>query len=732
MLQASADVKGEMIAHFAESGGIDELAALVSECQPHVVHLSGHGDVDAQGRGVFAFEDERGRSDLRTADEIAAHVFRGEDVRLAFINGCKTSQAAVSGLCRGLVAAGVPSALGWAASVLDDRATDFTAEFYRRLVRNEPAPAAAAHARDTIRRIGLAGHGETQLQDATFALPRIYGTESAAIFDPSIRDNYAGPRTVHSLLGDGIKGLKSGYVGRRREIQRLVPALRHGETTFVVITGIGGTGKSTLATRAANRLQAVGYGIIPVRVAARPTAADAARDAASRLVGALDEAFLSAGRKDLHALLTDGDIPTSQRLKMAVRGLNELKLVLVLDNFEDALILESRRIADPDLAGFVDALARNLIGGSRAIVTCRYLPQGTPTDLPNVLHVPLPEFLGHDVLKFLRRDELVDRRIVRGDLTGELIDRLYRALGGTPGLLGQVRTLLRNADPSALIEELEGGEPDALARERDDYCTKIQTSRLYDALSPAARCVTRRLALSVLPITSVAVAVLAELTETDVAKPVEDAVAFGLLQRFDEPGLPSLYHPPGLLRPWLTAPERLASDEAKAVHDRLAAFWRSIYESDREAELRVAIDAELEACREHARVAEDGQTFNWATVLTARRLYERSEWNMARRLLEEIPTDARDAPSWHNLATIDLNPGGLCGGTREVRQVPPDQSGHRRSRRRGRDSARSRLDRPPSGGVRGGTREVRHVPPDQSGHRRPRSRGRDFTQSRHD
>ena len=157
----------------------------------------------------------------------------------------------------------------------DDRATHFTAEFYRRLVRNEPTPAAAAHARETIRRMGMVGQGEAQFQDATFALPRLYGTESAALFDPSAREIYAGPRTVYALLGDGIKGLHSGYVGRRREVQRLVPALRQGETTFAVITGIGGTGKSTLATRAANRLQAVGYGVIPVQVKARLTPTEA-------------------------------------------------------------------------------------------------------------------------------------------------------------------------------------------------------------------------------------------------------------------------------------------------------------------------------------------------------------------------------------------------------------------------------------------------------------------------
>ena len=653
----------------------------MAECRPHVVHLSGHGDVAAQGLAAFAFEDERGRTDPQTADEIAARVFRGNDVRLAFINGCKTSQAAVSGLCRGLVAAGVPSALGWAASVADDRATDFTAEFYRRLVRNEPTPAAAAHAREAIRRMGLVGQGEARFQDATFALPRLYGTESAALFDPSARETYSGPRTVYALLGDGIKGLHSGYVGRRREVQRLVPALRQGETTFAVITGIGGTGKSTLATRAANRLQAVGYGVIPVQVKARLTPTAAARDAVSRLIGALDGAFLRAGRKDLHVLLTDGDIPPGQRLQLAVDGLNQMKLVLVLDNFEDALDLEARRIADPDLAGFIEALARNLTQGSRAIVTCRYLPEGTPTDLPNVLHLPLPEFPGHDYLKFLRRDEIVDQRIGRGELTGDLINRLYRALGGTPGLLAQVRTLLRKADPDALLEELEGGDPGLLAREREAYCSKILTSRLYDALFPAAQAVARRFALSVLPIPADAAAILADLTEAEAAGPLAEGVAYGLLQRFDEPDLPSLYHPPGLLRPWLAAPERLGEDEAKAVHAHLAAFWRSSYETDRETELRVAIEPELEACREHARQAEDVPTFQWSTVMLARRLSVRSEWNQARRLLEEVREEARDASAWHDLATIDLEQGDYAAAREkfaramEIRKAIGDRAG---------------------------------------------------------
>ncbi len=110
----------------------------------------------------------------------------------------------------------------------------------------------------------------------------------------------------------GIKGLKSGYVGRRRETQRLVPALRHRDTTFAVLTGIGGTGKSTLATRAVNRLQSVGFGLIAVKVDGErgmKTPTEAGRTAASHLLKALDDAFVKARRLDVHAILTNGDLP---------------------------------------------------------------------------------------------------------------------------------------------------------------------------------------------------------------------------------------------------------------------------------------------------------------------------------------------------------------------------------------------------------------------------------------
>ena len=106
--------------------------------------------------------------------------------------------------------------------------------------------------------------------------------------------------------------------------------------------------------------------------------------------------------------MTDGNLPQSLRLQLAVTGLKELSLLIVIDNFEDTLELETRRIADPQLAALYRSLASGLTRGSRVIVTCRYLPDGTPTDLPTVLHLPLPDLDESSVRKFLCRDKVVD------------------------------------------------------------------------------------------------------------------------------------------------------------------------------------------------------------------------------------------------------------------------------------------------------------------------------------
>ncbi len=172
-----------------------------------------------------------------------------------------------------------------------------------------------------------------------------------------------------------------------------------------------------------------------------------------------------------------------------------------------------------------------------------------------------------------------------------------------------MRQVLRTADPDALVDDLEGEVPGILSEARAGYFERIVVTRLYEALPAEARTVVSRLSISELPLPIEAAMLFAVTDEAQTRSSLEAGVAFGLLQRFDEPDLPSLYHPPGLLRPWLSDSERLPEQEASVVHRRLAAFWRSTIDADRERQLRVPIEVELLACRFHAQNGDDDATF---------------------------------------------------------------------------------------------------------------------------
>ena len=71
MLRATSRLGEDVVVYISDTGTFEELSDLVARIRPHVVHLSGHGSVDASGRGAFAFEDERGHTEARDAADLA-------------------------------------------------------------------------------------------------------------------------------------------------------------------------------------------------------------------------------------------------------------------------------------------------------------------------------------------------------------------------------------------------------------------------------------------------------------------------------------------------------------------------------------------------------------------------------------------------------------------------------------------------------------------------------------
>jgi tetratricopeptide (TPR) repeat protein len=663
ILRATATLKGARL-FTAELGSFEELQALLQQVRPHVVHLSGHGAVDRDGVGHFCFEDDAGHTDARPAADLA-RLFVNHDVPCVFLNGCQTAQAAVAGMCQALTAAGLPLALGWAASVADERATAFAETFYHELLAGEPVPAAAALARQRVERDGLhrkAAGGEEQ-QELTFLLPQLYAARPVEVlFDPQGGpEKFQGLETRYELLPGGVKGLKEGFVGRRREQQRLLPALRSGATTFLLLHGLGGQGKSTLATRLVDRLRGPGFDVRAV-VSKRQKGESAVACATAAAAAVVKEIGLAAKvlqQPGLAAALEAEKDPIA-RLALAADALARLKCVLVLDNFEDVLELGPDgqwHVADAGLAEFYARAQTQLTSaeGGRVVVTSRYLPAGTRDDLAGV-HVKagLNDFRDYEFQKLLKRDERVAGRIRDVELSLELLDRLYKFAGGTPRFLERLRTLLRTFRADELEQALSGGS-DKLVEERDRYLEDHFGPQLWARLAAATQGLLARSGLSELPLPEDGLAALTGLEGEGLAAALRQGVEFGLLQVFEEAGLPTLYLPPGVWRGWLAG--RLTGEERTAAHETLAAFWRAVYEEDREEELRVTVIEGLQACRSHAKQGGNRELQLWASVLLARYWERVAEWRAARAVLAEIPEAERDGIVWHLLANIDVNEG---------------------------------------------------------------------------
>ena len=126
-------------------------------------------------------------------------------------------------------------------------------------------------------------------------------------------------------------------------------------------------------------------------------------------------------------------ISVENRLHDAISAMDSGRFLLVLDNFESNLDESDRHILDPEISKFYDYLIANLTGGSRAIITSRYLPLNTPTSLPKIKEETLGDFAESSFIKVMRRDPVVEQRIRSGDLPLELLHDLYRTFGGDSG-----------------------------------------------------------------------------------------------------------------------------------------------------------------------------------------------------------------------------------------------------------------------------------------------------------
>ena len=297
-----------------------------------------------------------GRADLRSAEEMA---FALKDSGLAgiILSGKQSESASALHLLCQRLAESIPLAVAWNAP------TAATLPLYRALAAGQSMDEALL----SVRREISAAPVHCSSAPVPVPVPALYSIyDQQGIFD--IQKREAAPASLCQELA-ALPGLTEGradcFVDRRRDLQRLLPALREGGAQALIITGPDGVGKSALAARLARLLAPAGYSVLPIYSSPhnRISSARILEAAVSHLSGIGEEAAAKG--------LKDPRRSVRERLQSLMDVLKASRILMIWDGLD--LDGKTGKISDPDLAEFYMLMIKGMTSG-RVIITCGALP----------------------------------------------------------------------------------------------------------------------------------------------------------------------------------------------------------------------------------------------------------------------------------------------------------------------------------------------------------------------
>jgi tetratricopeptide (TPR) repeat protein len=384
-----------------ELGTLDDLVATVRQHQPTGVHFSGHG-----GPGVLQFEDDDGAPATVVVKDLAARLRRELPGRpppffyLACCHGNDVGEGAESAAAL-LHREGVDQVVGYSGPIVDELSTRAEEALYAALAAGQTTREAVRLARAALLRPLAEAEGRHRDEastagDGTYPLAWsqlvLYhrgpdyplGTPTTAA---QLRQAEQALRRTFEGLGKR-RVLRTGFIGRRRELHRVRRHLLREGKRVLVLQGLGGLGKSTLAFHIPPLLKATKDGVCILWCEGADKDANPVEALVAQLLDYCRKRFGVAWEGVVQQVDRAAGDDSVQRFAMFLQVLleNVPRLVLVLDNLESLLIGPTDATAErPDeqaLGSWRSEGLRNLWlllrelaeGGDKlwVIASCRY------------------------------------------------------------------------------------------------------------------------------------------------------------------------------------------------------------------------------------------------------------------------------------------------------------------------------------------------------------------------
>ncbi len=233
----------------------------------HLVHFDGHGVFAPSGggtimaygakpgRGHLVFEKDDGREDIVNSEDLGQALATCK-VPLFVLNACQSAEEgmadAYSSVASQLVAIGAKGVVAMSYSVYADAAASFMERFYEKLVGGASLSAAVAAGRKQLfaepDRVSVVGNLE--LRD--WMVPTLYQQEQGYVPIPQVEMvTVAAEGTEEAVQRQKAEEVcpegRFGFIGRDYDMLRIERALRDDQSPWVLLSGMGGIGKTELA-----------------------------------------------------------------------------------------------------------------------------------------------------------------------------------------------------------------------------------------------------------------------------------------------------------------------------------------------------------------------------------------------------------------------------------------------------------------------------------------------------
>ncbi|HII00239.1 TPA: tetratricopeptide repeat protein [Methanosarcinaceae archaeon] len=416
---------------FTEDATFENVQGYLNEQEYHIVHFTGHG-ISINGKGYLAFETEKRKARLMD-NKTLTDLFSDRGIRLLVLSSYESAKGsnkeAFGDLASMLSKRSIPAVVAMQYSVLDDVAIKFAYTFYRTIASGKSVDFALKEAR-----IMMKNSEKSNCLD--FATPVLYLSDCNCVRTGDIKPE---PEefTNKSMMPPELQVMKKGFIGRKNEIGLLEKGFRSDVKRAAIIHGFGGMGKTVLATRLALKMNEYFDGVFGMRCTPTTRPED--------ILNKINNFLMRKGIFNLNQ-------PASLEVKtsMLVNILNQLRFLIIFDNFEDCLDEDRKDIENPELKAFIRHLLNNTISNTKFIITTRY--DFDPLEdrlLEGIEHISLPE------LHFPYTNQLMNNYKELADLDISKKRQIYNITGGHPWTIGQFAKLSSVQGVDSLMLDLK-------------------------------------------------------------------------------------------------------------------------------------------------------------------------------------------------------------------------------------------------------------------------------------